>query len=374
MKYCFIQNLIAPYRTALFNTLNELGLDFVVLYMNETVADRSWRVDLTSLKFHYHVFDGWQGVLFGYALNWNPRLIKYVKDNEEAKVILGSGWNDIDIIAICLLKRFHIIKNELLFWSEANYLTNGARRDNWIKRKLRSFIFHSGDGRFIVPGQMSVETFSRWKITVKEFLFLPNVIDENLFNTYHRDYLPEEGLPNVIMPVRLIEKIKGIINFFQGIGKENVKKAIFHILGDGEDESMIQSFINSCGYSNHIILEGFKQGKDLVDFYNRADFFVLPSFSDPSPLSIVEATRCGLPLLVSRRCGNYLEALVEGVNGFSFDPDNRDEMRISFEKMLHSRPEWREMGRKSFLSFQRSFEQANVLKRFVTELTNKDYE
>mgnify|MGYP000332812808 CR=1 FL=1 len=41
---------------------------------------------------------------------------------------------DFDVLIICLLKRFAIIDSKLSFWSEANYLTLGSRKDNLFKK------------------------------------------------------------------------------------------------------------------------------------------------------------------------------------------------------------------------------------------------
>lgn len=109
----------------------------------------------------------------------------------------------------------------------------------------------------------------------------------------------------------------------------------------------------------------------VVGYYSNSDCFILPSYSDPSPLSIVEACCCGLPLLISCRCGNHYETLIEGENGFSFDPDNTKQIKSAYESLLTCRQNWVEMGRKSYQMFEVNFKQETVLKRFVEILENK---
>ena len=371
MKYLIIQNIITPYRTSFFNRLAKEGFDFTVLYMRLSEEDRSWDIDLNRLEFPYEVFGGFYRVLFQHHIHWNPSLVKYVVKHKDAKVILGSGWNDMDIIAICILKRIGVVKNELIFWSEANYLTNGSRRDNPVKKALRSFVFKSGEGRIIVPGRMSVDTFLHWNIPVKQFILLPNVIDEKLFCSLDKsEKSVGDSIPHAVLPVRLVEKIKGIINFFEAIGTDNIKKAVFHVLGDGEDKEKIDSFIKSRGYEEHIILEGFKQNEELLSFYRDADFFILPSFSDQSPLSLVEAACCHLPLLVSNRCGNHYETVEDGKNGYLFDPEDRPSVKKAFEELLSNRENWGSMGNRSYQLYVQHFQQSGVIARFITGLQN----
>jgi len=54
-KVFILTNIISPYKTFLFNTLNKLGeIDFKVFYMAETEKIRDWKID-KDLKFPYEV-------------------------------------------------------------------------------------------------------------------------------------------------------------------------------------------------------------------------------------------------------------------------------------------------------------------------------
>lgn len=375
MKYLILQNTIAPYRNSMFNKFVELGLDIELLYMCEREKERSWVIDYSTMRFPYAVDDRPYKTFHGIPLHWNPRLIKIMCVARNARIIMGSPWNSPDVVAACVLKRMGILKAEVIFWSEANYLTNGSREKNWIRDWIRKFVYNTGEGRVIVPGQMAVETFRRWGINGKRFIPLPNVIEEDsifplLKETTHR-FTSLDEQPRFVMPVRLDERIKGIVNFFKAIGKDNVLSAQFDVLGDGKDEMLIRQFIAENHYGEHIHLRGFCSIETVVDYYLNSDCFILPSYSDPSPLSIVEACCCGLPLLVSRRCGNHYEALVEGQNGFSFDPDNAAQIKSAFKSLLNCRKQWQKMGEKSYQMFETNFKQDVVIKRFISALGNE---
>lgn len=371
MKYLILQNTIAPYRNSLFNKLVKMGLDIELLYMCELEKERSWKIDYSAMEFPYVVDDRPYKTFHGVPLHWNPKLIKLMRKAKNTRIIMGSPWNTPDVIAACILKRIGLLKSEIIFWSEANYLTIGSRKKNWFRDLLRRFVYNTGEGRVIVPGQMAIETFNRWGFKNKQFIILPNVIEENkilsLIKPEHR-FSSNAELPRFVMPVRLEEKIKGIMNFFKAIGRENVLSAHFDILGDGIDEALIQRFINDNHYEEHIHLRGFCSMETVTEYYINSDCFLLPSFSDPSPLSIVEACCCSLPILISNRCGNHFETLTEGKNGFSFDPDNAAEIKLAFESLIACRNEWPEMGRKSRQAFDMNFKQDVVIKRFVDEL------
>lgn len=51
----------------------------------------------------------------------------------------------------------------------------------------------------------------------------------------------------------------------------------------------------------------------LVDYYNAADIFVLPSLSDSFGLVVYEAMACGLPVIITENCGAEIR---DGIDGF----------------------------------------------------------
>ena len=134
-----IQNMITPYRTRLFNTLNEKGLDFSVFYMSKTESDRNWNIDDTDIN-HKRWLDKC-GVYFyikAMHVHINPLLVLKVLLNRKAKnVILGASYVDLNIIALVFAKKLHLTSKKFFFWAEANYLTNGARSESKWKSKFR---------------------------------------------------------------------------------------------------------------------------------------------------------------------------------------------------------------------------------------------
>ena len=371
-KYIIIQNLIAPYRTYLFNELVKRGLNFEIFYMREMEADRSWKTDFSTLKYNYWV-DKTDLYCFvkGFHIHFNPCLIWKIIKEKDSDLILSVSWNDLNIIVLALLKRIKLLKNRVHFWTEANYLTTGASKDNKFKYYLRKFVYSSVDGAFIIPGKMAEETLKLWNVKIKNVVFLPNMIEEERFTVSDTDLQKRENnsLPVFILPVRLIENIKGIKNFFEAIGEENILKAVFAIAGDGKDQSMYEKYIFENNYQENIKLKGFCNLETLNRLYAQANVLVLPSFSDQSPLALIEGIRMKLPLLISNRCGNHFETLIEDENGYSFDPFNKENIRVAFEKMIQNKNRWTDFGRVSENLYQQNFNIDSTLNRFIDDLS-----
>lgn len=372
MKYIFLQNTLAPYRISLFNKIQDLGLDIELLYMAEMERMRSWKIDHSTMHYLYTIDDkGFKGSIKGFDLYWNWKFIRRFMKEKDVKIVLGGSWNFPDIIATCVMKRMGLIKADILFWSEANYLTIGSMKKNKLRDRLRSFVYSTPNAGIIVPGQRAIETFEKWSIKVDKFYRLPNVIEEEKFIPLikgSRTYTPMNEQPRFVLPVRLNEAVKGIINFFTAIGKDNINRAKFYVLGDGSDEEMIKAFVKENGYDEQIHFGGFCSMDEMARYYTSSDCLVLPSFSDPSPLSLVEGCCCSMPMLVSTRCGNHYETVSYGENGYTFDPTMHDDVKAAFEQLMTDRFRWEQMGKHSRQLFEQNFEQKKVLKAFVESL------
>lgn len=98
------------------------------------------------------------------------------------------------------------------------------------------------------------------------------------------------------------------------------------ICGSGVEEPKIKQFIEEHHLSNVVHLPGFITYEDIPLWYARAGAFIHPALQEQWGLVVNEAMASGLPVLVSNRCGCFPELVIEGVNGFGFDPENVDQL------------------------------------------------
>ena len=110
------------------------------------------------------------------------------------------------------------------------------------------------------------------------------------------------------------------------------------LLGDGELRPAICSQIQALGLQDHVLLPGFKQYPELPTYYGMASAMILPSISETWGLVVNEAMASGLPVLVSNRCGCAQDLVQEGVNGFTFDPYNVEQMAQQMVRVWSMEP------------------------------------
>jgi glycosyltransferase involved in cell wall biosynthesis len=110
------------------------------------------------------------------------------------------------------------------------------------------------------------------------------------------------------------------------------------ICGGGPQEEELRRYIHSMPdqIGKHILLYGLIKQPELIDFLSGAACLVLPSTRYESwGLVVNEAMACGLPVIVSSRCGCSLDLVRNGINGWLFEPDHSSEL-ASWMLKLHT--------------------------------------
>jgi glycosyltransferase involved in cell wall biosynthesis len=120
------------------------------------------------------------------------------------------------------------------------------------------------------------------------------------------------------------------------------------ILGDGQLKNELQALINNLNLQLSVHLPGFKQYHELPLYYAFANVFIHASTSEQWGLVVNEAMAARLPVLVSERCGCAPELVKDGLNGFTFDPFDKDALISRMLKITSGSFDLELMGQKSF--------------------------
>lgn len=116
------------------------------------------------------------------------------------------------------------------------------------------------------------------------------------------------------------------------------------LCGDGELRLEIEEQITNQGIQDYVHLPGFMQQDQLLPYFAHAKCFIHASIQEQWGLVVNEAMAAGLPVLVSNRCGCYEDLIIEGVNGFGFDPENSRQLTELMQKMSSGAIDLNKMG------------------------------
>lgn len=125
----------------------------------------------------------------------------------------------------------------------------------------------------------------------------------------------------------LIDKSKGIFDLLDVLYEhvdEFRNSVMLHIGGNGDVDSL-KDKIEQYGLTEMVVYEGFVSGIKKVDLLLGCDAFILPSYTEGLPVSILEAMSYGKPIL-STPVGGIPEIVKQNENGILFPPG--DEVAI----------------------------------------------
>ncbi len=125
------------------------------------------------------------------------------------------------------------------------------------------------------------------------------------------------------------------------------------LCGDGKLRPQLESQIKEFNLTNYIHLPGFLQQDRLLPYFAHAGCFVHASIQEQWGLVINEAMAAGLPVIVSNRCGCFEDLLLEGINGFGFDPQNQAQLTTLMLKISSGEVELEKMGQAALTHIQK---------------------
>lgn len=184
---------------------------------------------------------------------------------------------------------------------------------------------------------------------------IPNGIDLNdklEFNEkLKKELLDKANGKKIILSLSRLHISKGIdilIDAFAKVYKSNNDIVLF-IVGKGDDKytNSLVSKIKNLSLSKSIFLLGDMNGKDKNTVYDVADIFVLPSYNEGFPLTVLEAYRQNTPVITTTatpfeqietlECGWYVDPTVNEIFTSLKEATklNKDELKVMGKKGYH---------------------------------------
>ncbi len=141
---------------------------------------------------------------------------------------------------------------------------------------------------------------------------------------------------------------KGVFDLLRAISEhqQEFEDKIELRIGGNKQEEKLMSVIIGNGLQEFVKFEGFVTGEKKIDLLNWANVYILPSFNEGLPISILEAMSYKMPI-ISTPVGGIPE-VVDGSNGVLVTPGASDEIYVAISKYVKN-PELIEIhGNSSF--------------------------
>ncbi|QNL20571.1 glycosyltransferase family 4 protein [Hyphobacterium sp. CCMP332] len=236
-------------------------------------------------------------------------------------------------------------------------------------------------------------TFNR--LMVPKLLKLPNaiVVGSELWKNKFKDLYGCENTRVIYNPVRIPDRFKnynysknisarieivflgalnegkGVLDLIKIIQAFSAEESlIFTIIGKGEMESQISGDLEKEIALGRVKLEGFISEEEKHEILERAHVFILPSYFEVLPISILEAMYTGM-LILSTKVGAIPEIIEENKNGFLYEPGQYNLMISGIQSLIQNPEMIEEIGRNN-ISKSKNFDVETIFEVQMNMMKN----
>lgn len=164
-------------------------------------------------------------------------------------------------------------------------------------------------------------------------VIIPNIVASPRLN----ENKSENGRLKLLMLGKVCNG-KGVFDLLEVLADhldEFCGKIELHIGGNGEIDRL-KEFMSAKRLEDVVVYDGFVFGAKKIDLLNVADAYILPSYTEGLPVSILEAMSYGKAIL-STPVGGIPEVVKSGENGVLFKPGDKDAIYDAIKMLIVDR-------------------------------------
>jgi len=167
-------------------------------------------------------------------------------------------------------------------------------------------------------GDTIIALGEKWKTSISKYCdrnieVIYNSIDSRSENSY------DSSSKNIVFLGRLEEQ-KGVYDLIEAAEKVIAEEPdIKFILAGSSKDKKIEEILHNKGLKDNFILPGWINEEEIKKLFCNTMIFVLPSYNEGMPMSILEAMSFGIPI-ISTKVGSIPEIIQHGTNGILLQP------------------------------------------------------
>ena len=319
-----VHNHWIHYKDLLFQAMASRDLDFIVLFTARQSSRRLERDPFQHCAYPYWIaHDGPYETVRQAAV---ARRVWRALGRVRPSCVIISGWYDAAAWSAWLWSRAHNVP--MILWAESNAFDRSRHAPLEAIKRIYTRPFRAAH----VYGRSNEEYLLKLGVPRDRIFTKRAVLDTGLFQPRPRPS-PRPPAKTLVFVGRLSPE-KNLHRLLLALGQVPQDAArprlLLRIVGYGPLEQALRCEVARLALQPFVEFRGPAAQSDLPAIYSAADALVLPSTSEPWGLVVNEAMCCGLPVLVSNRCGCAAD-LVTPETGWMFDPTDVPRLASTLE-------------------------------------------
>jgi glycosyltransferase involved in cell wall biosynthesis len=191
---------------------------------------------------------------------------------------------------------------------------------------------------------------------LKRLVIINNVIETPDASRLTND---KNGSLNLLFLGHVTEK-KGVFDLLEVLasGRNEFKHKVKVTIGGIGEVERLEKTISDNHFNGDVSFAGWVNGNRKAELLNSCDVYVLPSYFEALPMSILEAMSYGKPV-ISTYVGGIPEIVKPGFNGWLFQPGDRQALNNIIMEAMDNKALLRQYGNNS-LSISKNYTPESV--------------
>lgn len=214
-------------------------------------------------------------------------------------------------------------------------------------RTICGMLFRLPDS-VVVISAVQLERFERL-FRARRITLIPNAVDLTEFDGELPPKSPVRASHgfHVLYLARLVRE-KGVFELLDAMAALRQDPAstgtTLTIAGSGPAYHDVVQRVTALGLGGQVQVVGPVQGENKVKLLRAADAFVLPSYHEGLPYSVLESLACGIPVIATR-VGGIPDLVEDGVHGLLIEPQSAEAIAEAVTRLACDRALLEQMSR-----------------------------
>jgi len=244
--------------------------------------------------------------------------------------------------------------------------------DQISKKPEQFFNTYKHADKLIVLASDFKKQLREWGI-LKPVSLTTTKVDDKLISSLD---ISKKRYGKTILFLSRIEKPKGIFIALKAyqIVKQVIPDSNLIIAGNGSMLKSAREYVNN-NRVNDVEFTGHIGGGKLVEVYKKSDYYILPTYSEGMPTSVLEAMAFGLPVL-TRPVGGMVDFFENDKMGYLVDSLNPEDFANKIIEVLLNRERHQSIGHYNYEYAKQHFYASNVVSKLeahLSDLNNENY-
>jgi glycosyltransferase involved in cell wall biosynthesis len=269
-------------------------------------------------------------LVYGIAL---VRLFFTLLTNRKIRIVHIHGAKDGSIVrkaGVCFIAK-KIFGKKIVFHIHAGAFDERYKQGSRLYRYFCRFLVNNTDAIVVLSNRW--DDFFRANFRVKRIVVIRNPVEKKLDNVHVNG---KNGMVKFLFLGRIADH-KGIFDLVNLIGDEQktLRGKCKLFAGGNHEVERFKKTIADNNITDMVEYIGWTQGAEKADYFKSCDYFILPTYEEGMPMTILEAYSYGKPV-ISTPVGSIPEILEHNYNGLLFEPGNMPGLKELITEVINN--------------------------------------